>query len=167
MLHDCFHADHADRVQPEPSEGVFGQPAAGGQHVPGVDGQEHGRVRGRRGGRPTAGGRHDDVADVRAERAAVRAHAARGRVERPDQETRAVHAAPALRRADPERRPAGVRLLLQTAADGGGRYRRDHTDRADRWPIPDDHDRVQLHRRRHFGTNKKIDPNKLVFFSFF
>lgn len=151
MLHDRVHADHAHRVQPEPAEGVQGEPAAGRRHVRGAGDEERWLERRGRGGRAAAGGRHDDVADVRAERAPVPGHAARGLVERPHPEARAVHDAAAVRRAGAQRRSAAVRVLLRPAAHGGGRNRRDHTAGGHRWPDAVDHDRVQLHGRRYFG----------------
>lgn len=151
MLHDSVHADHAHRVQPEPAEGVQGEPAAGQRHVRGAGDEERGLERHGRGGRAAAGGRHDAVADVRAERAAVSGHAARRLVERPYPEARAVHAAAAVRRAGAQRRPTAVRVLLRPVAHGGGRHRRIHTAGGHRWPDAVDNDRVQLHGRCHVG----------------
>jgi len=114
--------------------------------VRGAGDEDRGRLSGRRGGRPKAGHRYDDVANVRAEHSAVRAHATGGCLERPDPEARSVHAVAALRRTSPERGPTAVCLLLLSAAHGGCRSRRDDTAGPDRWPNPDDHDRLQLHR---------------------
>lgn len=146
MLHDGVHDGHAHRVQPEHAEGMPREPPTARRRVRGAGDEDDGRPAGRRGGRPKAGHRHDDVADVRTELAAVRAHAVGGLLERPDPETRSMHAVSALRRTDPERGPTAVCLLLLSAAHGGGRSRRDDTAGPDRWPNPDDHDRLQLHR---------------------
>lgn len=146
VLHDGVHAGHAHLVQPEHAEGVPGEPTAARRHVQCAGDEKHGWAHGRRGGRPAAGGRHDDVADVRTKRASVRADAVGGRVERPDPEARPVHAVAAVRRTSPERGPTDLRLLLLSAAHGGGRRRRDDTAGHNRWPNLDDHDRLQLRR---------------------
>jgi len=146
VLHDGVHDGHAHRVQPEHAEGVPREPPAARRDVRRAGDEDRGRLSGRRGGRPEAGHRHDDVADVRAEHPAVRAHAVGGRLERPDPEARPVHAVAALRRTGPERGPTAVCLLLLSAAHGGGRSRRDDTAGPDRRPNPYDHDRLQLHR---------------------
>lgn len=145
VLHDGVLDGHAHRVQPEHAKGVPGEPSASGRDVQGAGDEEHDRIFGRRGSRPRAGHRHDEVADVRAKRAAVRAYAVGGRLERPDPEARPVHDVAALRRTGPERGPTAVRLLLLSAAHGGGRHRRNDTAGPDWRPNPDDHDRLQLH----------------------
>lgn len=123
MLHDSVHDGHAHRVQPELAEGMSREPPAARRDVRGASDEDRGWLSGRRGGCPKAGHRHDDVANVCAERAAVRAHAVGGRLERPDPEARSLHAVTAVRRTGPERGPTAVRLLLLSTANGSGRRR--------------------------------------------
>lgn len=120
VLHDGVHDGHAHRVQPEHAEGMPREPQAARRDVRGAGDENRGQLSGRRGGRPEAGHRHDDVADVRAEHSAVRAHAVGGCLERPDPEARSMHAVAALRRTSPERGPTALCLLLLSAAHGGG-----------------------------------------------
>lgn len=158
VLHDGVHAHHADRVQPELAESVQGELEAARRNVRSPRDEGQGRVQGRRAERPGAGGQHDAVADVPAERTAVPAHAAGRLLERPDPEEGAVHVATVVRRTGPERGPAAVRLLLLSAAHGSGRHCRDHTTGPYRWPNHDDHDCLQLHRRRYHGLYNKGWP---------
>lgn len=92
VLHDCVHDGNAHGVQPELAEGMPREPPAARRDVRGVGDENRGRPSDGRGGRAKTGHRHDDVADVCAERAAVRAHAVGGCLERPDKEARSVHA---------------------------------------------------------------------------
>lgn len=152
VLHVRVDVDHVNRFQLEPAEGLQGQPSAWQRNVHGAGGQEQGRVRWRRDRGAKVGGQHDDVANLRAEPVAVPAGADGRLVERSDPKASAVHDVAAVRGIDPKLGPNAVRVLLLSAAHGSGRNRRDHTDSTDRWSDHDDHDRLQLHRRRHFGS---------------
>lgn len=118
-----------------------------------LDGRRRGRTA--RGRGPGAGGPHDGVADVPAVCVPVLGRVAGRRLERPDAQTRAVHAVTVVRRIGQKRRAAAVRLLL-LAADGSGRRGRDHTAGPDRRPDHVDDDRLQLRGRRHSGLYIRV-----------
>lgn len=151
VLHDRVHVDHVDRVQSEPAEGVQSEPGAGRRGVRRDAGQDILQDGRRRDTGPAASGHHDAVADVRAERGAVRADAVGRLVERPDAAPGAVHAVAAVRRAGAQRRATGVRLPVPPAAHGGGRRGRDCAAGPHRRTDAHHHDRVQLRRRHHVG----------------
>jgi len=116
-VHDTVQPDHAES---QPAESVPGEPETGRAGVQVAGGQQERDVlQGRGGGRAAAGGRHDGVAERRAEHVAVRAGHVHRFVERPEPETETVHAVADIRRARAQRGPDRVRVLFLRAAHGG------------------------------------------------
>lgn len=152
LLHCVPHAPDVGHAEPEPAEGVLGQPSAGRRHVRRTSGQiQDERQRAaepRGGGHAAAGGRHAPVAADRPERRAVRAGRVRRVLERPAPEARAVHAGALGQRNGPRRWPLGLRLLVPRAPHGGGGHRRSGSHVSGRRPDGDVQRAVQLRRRR-------------------
>jgi len=152
LLHRVPHAPAVGHAEPEPAEGVLGQPSAGRRHVRRTFGQiqdEHQlAAEPRRGGHTAAGGRYAPVAADRPERRAVRPGRIRRVLERPAPEARAVHAGAIGQRNGPRRGPLGLRLLVPRAPHGGGGPRRSGAHVSGRRPDGDVQRAVQLRRRR-------------------
>lgn len=166
LLHRVPHAPAVGHAEPEPAEGVFGQPSAGRRHVRRTFGQiqdEHQlAAEPRRGGHPAAGGRHAPVAADRPECRAVRAGRVRRVLERPAPEARAVHAGAFGQRNGPRRWPFGLRLLVPRASHGDGGNRRSGAHVSGRRPDGDVQRAVQLRRRRNRRKYQQYIRNKTV-----
>lgn len=153
LLHRVPHAPAVGHAEPEPAEGVLGQPSVGRRHVRRTFGQiqdEHQlAAEPRRGGHTAAGGRHAPVAADRPERRAVRPSSICRVLERPAPEARAVHAGAIGQRNGSRRGPLGLRLLVPRAPHGGGGPCRSGAHVSSRRPDGDVQRAVQLRRRRH------------------
>jgi len=156
VLHHDQRPDGAVHAEPEPAEGVPGEPEAAQQHVLGAGQPEVGRLRRGGGHGPGAGGRHDHMEDDRAEQHTDGVDNIHRVVERPEPQAQAVHAGTHRGRAGHQRGAARLYLLLLRAARGSGRPGRVPASGHDRRLDDDGHGHIQLHRRRVFGKFSKF-----------